>query len=113
MRRCRCRVPVEQALKDANLKLTDINEVILVGGSTRIPAVQVRAPRPSARAHVQPCALCRLQQSSHLSSVAAAQAASVPAGPGAEAQRPATQPDGQPRRGGRPGRRRAGWRAGR
>ena len=30
-----------QALKDANLKLSDINEVILVGGSTRIPAVQV------------------------------------------------------------------------
>ena len=32
-----------QALKDANLKLSDINEVILVGGSTRIPAVQVTA----------------------------------------------------------------------
>ena len=32
-----------QALKDANLKLSDINEVILVGGSTRIPAVQVVA----------------------------------------------------------------------
>ncbi len=37
----RCRVPVEQALKDANLAVSDINEVILVGGSTRIPAVQV------------------------------------------------------------------------
>ena len=37
----RCRVPVESALRDAKLKLTDINEVILVGGSTRIPAVQV------------------------------------------------------------------------
>ncbi|KAA6426270.1 MAG: stromal 70 kDa heat shock-related chloroplastic-like [Trebouxia sp. A1-2] len=36
----RCRIPVEQALKDAKLKLTDLNEVILVGGSTRIPAVQ-------------------------------------------------------------------------
>ena len=35
----RCRVPVEQALKDANLTLSDINEVIMVGGSTRIPAV--------------------------------------------------------------------------
>ena len=35
----RCRVPVEQALKDANLALADINEVIMVGGSTRIPAV--------------------------------------------------------------------------
>ena len=32
-----------QALKDANLKLSDINEVILVGGSTRIVAVQVVA----------------------------------------------------------------------
>ena len=37
----RCRIPVEQALKDANLSVSDINEVILVGGSTRIPAVQV------------------------------------------------------------------------
>ena len=40
----RCRVPVQQALKDANLKFSDLNEVILVGGSTRIPAVQVRKP---------------------------------------------------------------------
>jgi molecular chaperone DnaK (HSP70) len=38
----RCRIPVQQALKDANLSVSDINEVILVGGSTRIPAVQVR-----------------------------------------------------------------------
>ena len=37
-------MPVEQALKDANLSVKDLNEVILVGGSTRIPAVQVRAP---------------------------------------------------------------------
>lgn len=37
----RCRVPVQQALKDANLSVSDLNEVILVGGSTRIPAVQV------------------------------------------------------------------------
>ena len=37
----RCRIPVEQALKDANLAVSDLNEVILVGGSTRIPAVQV------------------------------------------------------------------------
>ncbi|KAI3437886.1 hypothetical protein D9Q98_000331 [Chlorella vulgaris] len=36
----RCRVPVEQSLKDAKLKYSDIDEVILVGGSTRIPAVQ-------------------------------------------------------------------------
>ena len=32
--------PCEQALKDAGLNASDINEVILVGGSTRIPAVQ-------------------------------------------------------------------------
>jgi len=36
----RCRIPVEKALKDADLSLSDINEVILVGGSTRIPEVQ-------------------------------------------------------------------------
>merc|ERR1712050_808265 len=36
----RCRRPVESALKDANLKISNIQEVILVGGSTRIPAVQ-------------------------------------------------------------------------
>ena len=32
--------PCQQALKDANLSTSDIDEVILVGGSTRIPAVQ-------------------------------------------------------------------------
>jgi len=32
--------PCEQAMKDAGLKPSDIDEVILVGGSTRIPAVQ-------------------------------------------------------------------------
>ena len=32
--------PCEQALRDANLTPSDINEVILVGGSTRIPAIQ-------------------------------------------------------------------------
>lgn len=36
----RTRGPVEQALKDAGLTPKDIDEVILVGGSTRIPAVQ-------------------------------------------------------------------------
>ena len=36
----RTRGPVEQALSDANLSADDIDEVILVGGSTRIPAVQ-------------------------------------------------------------------------
>ena len=32
--------PCETVLKDANIKIEDINEVIMVGGSTRIPAVQ-------------------------------------------------------------------------
>jgi molecular chaperone DnaK len=36
----RCRVPVENALRDAKLDKAAINEVVLVGGSTRIPAVQ-------------------------------------------------------------------------
>ncbi|WP_251178322.1 molecular chaperone DnaK [Adlercreutzia agrestimuris] len=36
----RCKKPVEQALADAGLKSGDIDEVILVGGSTRMPAVQ-------------------------------------------------------------------------
>jgi len=36
----RCRIPVEQALRDAKLKKENIDEVVLVGGSTRIPAVQ-------------------------------------------------------------------------
>jgi molecular chaperone DnaK len=36
----RCRKPVLQAMKDANLKPGDIDEVVLVGGSTRIPKVQ-------------------------------------------------------------------------
>ena len=35
-----CRGPVAQALKDAGLAPSDVDEVILVGGSTRIPAVQ-------------------------------------------------------------------------
>ncbi|WP_312198786.1 molecular chaperone DnaK [Anaerospora hongkongensis] len=35
----RCRIPVEKALSDAKLSAKDIDEVILVGGSTRIPAV--------------------------------------------------------------------------
>ncbi len=36
----RCKKPVEQALSDAGLSKNEINEVVLVGGSTRIPAVQ-------------------------------------------------------------------------
>ncbi len=36
----RCKKPVEQALSDAGLTKNEIDEVVLVGGSTRIPAVQ-------------------------------------------------------------------------
>src|SRR4051794_12952384 len=35
----RCRVPFEQAIKDANISKGDLDHVILVGGSTRMPAV--------------------------------------------------------------------------
>jgi molecular chaperone DnaK len=41
----RCRKPVEQALADAKLTSDDIDEVILVGGSTRTPAVQALVRR--------------------------------------------------------------------
>jgi molecular chaperone DnaK len=36
----RCRGPLEKAMKDAKLDYKDIDEVVLVGGSTRIPKVQ-------------------------------------------------------------------------
>ncbi len=36
----RCRGPVEQALKDGKIAKGDVDEVVLVGGSTRIPAVK-------------------------------------------------------------------------
>ena len=36
----RCKKPVEQAIQDAGISKSEINEVVLVGGSTRIPAVQ-------------------------------------------------------------------------
>ncbi|WP_398317220.1 molecular chaperone DnaK [Vulcanococcus sp.] len=35
----RCRVPVEQSLKDAKLSSSELDEIVMVGGSTRIPAV--------------------------------------------------------------------------
>ena len=35
----RCRIPVEQALKDAKLSSSELDEIVMVGGSTRIPAV--------------------------------------------------------------------------
>merc|ERR1712183_1116639 len=36
----RCRIPVEKAINDTRLDKSDIDEIVLVGGSTRIPAVQ-------------------------------------------------------------------------
>jgi len=36
----RCQYPIETALQDSNLSPNNLNEVILVGGSTRIPAIQ-------------------------------------------------------------------------
>lgn len=36
----RCRKPVEDAIKESGLSKSDINEILLVGGSTRMPAVQ-------------------------------------------------------------------------
>ncbi|MGD8456146.1 MAG: molecular chaperone DnaK [Anaerolineales bacterium] len=36
----RCKAPFEAALKDANLKASDLDEVVLVGGATRMPMVQ-------------------------------------------------------------------------
>ncbi|MGF1512601.1 MAG: molecular chaperone DnaK [Elainellaceae cyanobacterium] len=41
----RCGVPVENALRDAKLSKGDIDEVVMVGGSTRIPAVQALVKR--------------------------------------------------------------------
>jgi molecular chaperone DnaK len=36
----RCRAPFEQALRDAKLKASDLDEVVLVGGATRMPMIQ-------------------------------------------------------------------------
>merc|ERR1712151_926661 len=36
----RCRIPVEKSINDARLDKSSINEIVLVGGSTRIPAIQ-------------------------------------------------------------------------
>jgi molecular chaperone DnaK len=48
----RCRKPVQQALQDAKLTNADLNEVVLVGGSTRIPAVQDLVRRLTGK---EPC----------------------------------------------------------
>ncbi len=43
----RCMAPVKQAMEDAQVTADDIDQVILVGGSTRIPAVQALVRRMS------------------------------------------------------------------
>ncbi len=48
----RCRIPVEQALRDAKLSTSDLDEVVLVGGSSRIPAVQQLVKRLTGK---EPC----------------------------------------------------------
>ncbi|NTU71796.1 MAG: molecular chaperone DnaK [Coriobacteriia bacterium] len=45
----RTRKPVQQAMKDAGVKMGDIDEVILVGGSTRMPAVQELVKKMTGR----------------------------------------------------------------
>lgn len=45
----RCKAPVTNALKDAGLQLSDLSEVILVGGSTRMPAVQELAQKMTGK----------------------------------------------------------------
>lgn len=51
----RCRIPVENALRDAKLTKNDIDEVVLVGGSTRIPAVQDLVKRMLGKEPNQKC----------------------------------------------------------
>merc|ERR1712216_975651 len=45
----RCRVPVEQALKDAKLSTDEIDEIVMVGGSTRMPAVKELVKRVTTK----------------------------------------------------------------
>ena len=44
-----CRVPVEQALKDAKLSTGEIDEIVMVGGSTRMPAVKELVKRVTGK----------------------------------------------------------------
>ena len=45
----RCKNPVTKVLHDAGLQISDVNEVILVGGSTRMPAVQELVKRMTGK----------------------------------------------------------------
>jgi heat shock 70kDa protein 1/2/6/8 len=61
----RCKTPVENSLRDAKLSISDIDEIILVGGSTRIPAVVEIAQSMSgkkANVSVNPDEVCSFPQ---------------------------------------------------
>ena len=45
----RCRAPFENALKDAGMKIGELDEVILVGGSTRMPVIQELVQKMSGK----------------------------------------------------------------
>jgi len=45
----RCRIPVEQALKDAKLSASELDEIVMVGGSTRIPSVLELVKRTTSK----------------------------------------------------------------
>ncbi|MEE8715524.1 MAG: molecular chaperone DnaK [Coriobacteriales bacterium] len=45
----RCKQPVTKVLQDASIQMSDVNEVILVGGSTRMPAVQELVKRMTGK----------------------------------------------------------------
>src|SRR5487761_1019344 len=45
----RCRAPFENALKDAGMKIGDLDEVIMVGGSTRMPVIQELVEKMSGK----------------------------------------------------------------
>ncbi|MCR4561640.1 MAG: molecular chaperone DnaK [Bacilli bacterium] len=45
----RCKIPMERALKDAGLSYNDIGSILMIGGSTRMPAVQEMVERISGK----------------------------------------------------------------
>lgn len=46
-------IPTRQALKDAGLSASEIDQVILVGGSTRIPAVQEAVKKKQVKSRIK------------------------------------------------------------
>lgn len=45
----RCKIPMEKALKDSGLSYADIGDILMIGGSTRMPAVQEMVKRISGK----------------------------------------------------------------